>query len=249
MTFRKLIAAALLVFALGAAPTFARPPKPAPLTLLISIDAFRADYLDRGVTPNLSALAAGGARASMRPSFPSKTFPNHYALVTGLRPDRNGIVANNMTDEAIPGVKFAMSNDTAVKDRRWWDQAEPIWVTAEKAGIVTGTMFWPGSEADIHGVRPHYAPHFDIRVPSDDRVDQLLSWFDKPAAERPRFATLYFDAVDTAGHRSGPDSPGVNAAATVVDTAIGRLEAGLKARGIVANIVVVADHGMAATSD
>ncbi len=248
-TLRKIAAAVTLLFALTGAPSFAEPPTPAPVTLLISIDAFRADYLDRGVTPNLSALAAGGARAAMRPSFPSKTFPNHYALVTGLRPDRNGIVANNMTDEAIPGVKFATSNDAAVKDRRWWDQAEPIWVTAERARIVTGTMFWPGSEADIRGVRPHYAPHFDIKVPSEARVDQLLSWLDKPPPERPRFATIYFDAVDTAGHKFGPDSPGVNAAATQVDAAIGRLEAGLKARGITANIIVVADHGMAATSD
>lgn len=242
-----------LVFATAlalAAPSAAAPArKPAPITVLVSIDAFRADYLDRGVTPNLSALAAGGARAAMRPSFPSKTFPNHYALVTGLRPDRNGIVANNMTDEAIPGVKFAMNNDAAVKDRRWWDQAEPIWVTAERAGIVTGTMFWPGSEAPIQGVLPHHTAHFDIKMPSEQRVDQLLHWFDGPPADRPRFATIYFDAVDTAGHKFGPDSPGVNEAAATVDAAIGRLQAGLKARGLVANLVIVADHGMAATSD
>lgn len=63
-----------------------------PLTILISIDGFRPDYLDRGFTPNLSALAAKGVRAAMRPSFPSTTFPNHYTLVTGLRPDRGGAV-------------------------------------------------------------------------------------------------------------------------------------------------------------
>jgi predicted AlkP superfamily pyrophosphatase or phosphodiesterase len=246
--FLRTLAALLFLVALGA-PAAAKPTKAPPVTILISIDAFRADYLDRGVTPNLLALAKGGARAAMRPSFPSKTFPNHYALVTGLRPDRNGIVANNMVDDAIPGVRFAMSNQAAVADRRWWDEAEPIWVTAERAGIVTGEMFWPGSEAAIHGVRGHYAPHFDLAIPSDQRVNTLLSWFDKPPAERPRFASLYFDIVDTAGHHFGPESPEVNAAATTVDTEIGRLEAGLKARGVVANWVIVADHGMAATSD
>ena len=244
----RLLAALLCLAALGA-PAAAKPPQPRPVTILISIDAFRADYLDRGVTPNLSALAADGARAAMRPSFPSKTFPNHYALVTGLRPDRNGIVANNMVDDAIPGVRFSMSNAAAVTDGRWWGQAEPIWVTAERAGIVTGTMFWPGSEAEIRGVRPHYMAHFDLALPSDARVDKLLSWFDAPPAERPRLATLYFNIVDDAGHHFGPDSPQVNAAAATVDAAIGRLEAGLKARGIVANLVIVADHGMAATSD
>src|SRR5690242_18287258 len=126
--------AAAFALLLSACATMAPPPPKAaanrPLTILISIDAFRADYLDRGVTPNLSALAAQGARAAMRPSFPSKTFPNHYAIVTGLRPDRNGIVANNMTDAAIPGVVFSMSNQAAVADARWWNEAEPIWVTA-----------------------------------------------------------------------------------------------------------------------
>src|SRR5438045_943892 len=142
--------ASLLLLSAGLAAA-AQPPSP-PLTLLISIDGFRPDYLDRGVTPNLSALARGGAHGAMRPSFPSKTFPNHYTLVTGLRPDEHGVVANNMVDAAIPNVRFAMSNTSAVLDHRWWDEAEPIWVTAERAKIPTGTLFWPGSEAPIHGV-------------------------------------------------------------------------------------------------
>ena len=245
---RRLAAFAAVLFALAAAPTAEARPKAPPLTILISIDAFRADYLDRGVTPVMSALAANGARAAMRPSFPSKTFPNHYALVTGKRPDNNGIVTNNMVDPAIPGVTFGMSNQAAVEDERWWDEAEPIWVTAERAGIVTGTEFWPGSEAPIHGVRPRYFTHFNMATPSDARVEQILAWLDKPRAERPRFETLYFDLVDTAGHHGGPDSAEVNAAAAKVDAAIGRLVAGLKKRAISANIVIVADHGMAATS-
>jgi predicted AlkP superfamily pyrophosphatase or phosphodiesterase len=225
------------------APTAARP-----LTILVSIDGFRADYLDRGVTPVLSGLAAQGARAAMRPSFPSKTFPNHYTLVTGLRPDHHGIVENNMEDPAIPGVVFRMSDRQAVVDRRWWDEGEPIWVTAERAGVRTAPMFWPGSEAPIHGVRPSYWLRFDPTQPAAARADQVLAWLDLPAAVRPRFVTLYFDDVDTFGHQFGPDSPEVNAAAGRVDAALGRLVDGLKARGIAANLVVVADHGMAKLS-
>lgn len=246
---RKLAGALALFLVLAAGPALAQAPKAPPLTILISIDAFRADYLDRGVTPHLSALAAGGARAAMRPSFPSKTFPNHYALVTGLRPDRNGIVANNMIDPAIPGVRFSMGNYAAVSDRRWWDEAEPIWVTAEKAKIVTGTLFWPGSEAPVHGVRPHMWGHFDMSFPPTLRVEMLLAWLDEPEASRPKFATIYFDDVDTAGHHFGPQSREVNAAAANVDAAIGKLQAGLKARGLAANLIIVADHGMAATSE
>lgn len=239
----------VLVLALmtaGCATTSRPTPPKAALTILVSIDGFRDDYLDRGITPALSALAADGARGAMRPSFPTLTFPNHYTLVTGKRPDHNGVVNNTMDDPEIPGVKFTMSNHDAVRDGRWWDMAKPIWVSAEQQGVQAGTLFWPGSEAQIDGVRPSRWKAFDMKVASNERVDILLSWID---AKDPAlgFATLYFDPVDTQGHHHGPDSPELNTAVAQVDAAVGRLVAGLKARGLydTTNIVVVADHGMA----
>lgn len=219
--------------------------KPA-LTILISLDGFRPDYLDRGNTPTLNALAADGVRGAMRPSFPSLTYPNHYTLVTGKRPDHHGMINNTLEDDDIPGVSFSMSNHQAVGDGRWWDQAKPIWVSAEQQGVRTGILFWPGSEAEIDGVRPTHWKVYEEALPYGDRVDLLLSWIDSkdPALG---FTTLYFDAADTDGHHYGPDSPEVNAAAVRIDTAIARLVSGLKARGLyeATNIVVVADHGMA----
>ncbi|WBO22232.1 alkaline phosphatase family protein [Sphingomonas abietis] len=224
-------------------------PRPARPVILVSIDGFRPDYLDRGVTPTLNALAAGGARAAfMRPSFPSITFPNHYTLVTGLRPDHHGIVANTMEDPAMPEPEFQMSNHAAVTDHRWWDEGEPIWVTAERHGIRSGTMFWPGSEAAIHGVRPRLWKRFDFNLPNAERVDTVLHWMDKPASRRPGFVTLYFEKVDHEGHEHGPDSPEVTQAIADVDRAIGRLVDGLRARHVDADIVIVSDHGMAAKS-
>jgi predicted AlkP superfamily pyrophosphatase or phosphodiesterase len=241
-----------LLFALFVAACATTPPPvtaPPPLTILISIDGFRPDYLDRGVTPTLSALAKDGVRASMRPSFPTKTFPNHYALVTGLRPDRNGIVDNTMLDPQIPGVTFKMADKVTGADARWWNEATPIWVTAERAGVHTATMFWPGSDVAIQGVRPSQWRTFDQSLTPTARTDQLLVWLDALPAQRVRFATLYFDDVDTAGHHFGPDSAEVNAAAATVDTAVARLLDGLKTKGIVANLVIVADHGMASVSE
>lgn len=220
----------------------------APL-ILISIDGFKPAYLQRGISPNLLALAKNGVRAeAMRPSFPSITFPNHYTLVTGLRPDHHGIVGNTMEDSAIPGVQFKLDNRAAVTDRRWWDQAEPVWVSAEKAGLPTATMYWPGSEADIQGVRPGLWARFDSSVSASDRVARLLQWLDLPAAQRPRFLTLYFDQVDHQGHDYGPDSSEVNQAVAEVDHAIGELLQGLQQRAVNANLVIVSDHGMAAVS-
>jgi predicted AlkP superfamily pyrophosphatase or phosphodiesterase len=249
---RKLAATIAMIVAFAAPPLLAQAQTktPAALTILVSIDGFRADYLQRGKTPTLAAMASDGVSAVMRPSFPSITFPNHYTLVTGLRPDRHGVVNNNMEDAARPGVVFSLGRPDIVHDPIWWDQAEPLWVTAEKAGVRTATMFWPGSDAPIRGVQPHDWRLFDKNVAPEARVEQVLSWLDRPAAERPHFVTLYFNAVDSAGHAFGPDSEEVNSALQQTDAAVGLLLGGLQKRGLLAstNLVVVADHGMSATS-
>ncbi|WAC48507.1 ectonucleotide pyrophosphatase/phosphodiesterase [Asticcacaulis sp. SL142] len=246
-------AIALIMMGLGACvskpqapvvPVEAVSEKPAPL-ILISIDGFRADYLDRGIAPNLKALADSGARATMRPSFPSLTFPNHYTLVTGLRPDHHGIIGNTMRDPRKPEVTFRLSNREAVIDRFWWDDGKPFWVSAQARGLKVAAMFWPGSEADIRGVRPTYWMTYDEEMPHPARVAQVLNWLDMPTAERPDAITLYYSTVDHEGHDSGPDSPQVNAALADVDQSVGQLIDGLKSRGITANIVIVSDHGMA----
>ncbi len=251
LLLRTLAAVVALFGAFVAVPALAGGPKPAPLTILVSIDGFRADYLQRGLTPHIAALAEDGVRAqAMHPSYPSLTFPNHYTLVTGLRPDRSGIVDNNMEDPRKPGVAFSMGKADVSHDPFWWDEAEPLWVTAERAGIHTATMFWPGSDLAIGGVQPRDWKMYDKSFLADQRVDQVLAWLDKPAAERPKFLTLYLDEVDTWGHSAGPDSQEVNAALGRTDATIGRLVDGLKAKGLFAeaDLVIVADHGMASTS-
>jgi predicted AlkP superfamily pyrophosphatase or phosphodiesterase len=258
MKIRRLFAitASLLLAACAANPPPQQQPAPLPApaaadapanpVILISVDGLRADYLRRGITPNISALAARGVTTpAMRPSFPSLTFPNHYTLVTGLRPDHHGLVSNRMEDPALG--PFSMGLRAAVEDARWWNGGEPIWVTAERAGIPTATMFWPGSETAVRGVRPRRWLKFDGAMPNAARVEQLLAWLDE--TPRPGFATLYFDTVDHDGHEYGPDSPEVNAALADVDVQIGRVLAGLQARGINANIILVADHGMAQVAD
>jgi len=217
--------------------------------ILISIDGFRADYLDRGLTPTLAALAADGVRAdAMKPSFPTLTFPNHYTLVTGLYPDHHGIVNNRMIDPAT-GNTFVYKDADTIADAAWWG-GEPLWVSVEKQGRHAATMFWPGSDVAIDGVRPSLWMHFDGKLTPDQRVDRLLGWTDLAGDARPSFYTLYLEQVDHAGHDDGPDSAAVNAAMRDIDAALARLVDGLKARGLFdrANIVIVSDHGMTSTA-
>lgn len=240
-------------------PVTAVTPEPAerrtPVTILVSIDGFRPDYLDRGVTPILLQLAAEGVRAAMIPSFPSKTFPNHWTLVTGLTPDHHGIVGNTMHDAQRPNKKFTMASD----DPFWWNGGEPIWVSAEKAGQRTATEFWPGANVAIGasvppdtdpvgGERPADWHQYASPITSNQRADAVIDWLRRPAATRPRFLTLYLETVDHAGHEYGPDTPQMIPALVEADAAIGRLMSGLRALEQPANLVIVSDHGMAATS-
>lgn len=220
-------------------------PRPPHKLLLVSIDGLRADALDRGITPALARMSREGVRARwMTPSYPSLTFPNHYTLVTGLRPDHHGIVHNTMRDAELGG--FWLSKADAVGDARWWG-GEPIWVGAEKAGIRSATWSWPGSEAPIAGVRPSQWLRYDGRVPALARVDTVLDWFRQTGPDAPRLLTLYFDQVDHAGHDHGPDSPEYAAAVRGVDAALAHLLDGLAQQHVLddTDIVVVSDHGMA----
>ncbi|HYH86494.1 MAG TPA: nucleotide pyrophosphatase/phosphodiesterase family protein, partial [Pyrinomonadaceae bacterium] len=222
---------------------------PKPTLILVSIDGFHADYLARYKPPNLIALSRGGVRARwMTPSYPSLTFPNHYTVATGLHPQNHGIVGNDIYDPAS-GDSFSLSDRDAVRDTRWWG-GEPIWVTAEKQGQRAGAYFFPGTEAEIGGVRPTYWKTYDEKVPNFERVDTALSWLDLPAERRPAFLTLYFSDVDHAGHEASPHSTEVAQAIATVDAAIGRLIDGLKSRGVYeqVNIIIVSDHGMASVN-
>jgi predicted AlkP superfamily pyrophosphatase or phosphodiesterase len=211
------------------------------------MDGFRRSYLDTDSLPTLHALGRDGVTAeAMIPSFPTLTFPNHYTIVTGLYPEHHGIVANTIYDPDSHEL-FTMSN-AASKESHWWG-GQPIWVTAEKQGERTGTMFWVGSEAEIDGVRPTRWKPFKV-TPFDAEVDTVLSWIDLKGAQRLSLVTMYLDEPDHTGHEFGPDSPRTAAAAARADSALGRLVNGLRERGIYdkVNLIVVSDHGMSQLS-
>jgi predicted AlkP superfamily pyrophosphatase or phosphodiesterase len=247
---RQVLLSCLLAALLASAAEAPRPIKHLkPTVILVSLDGFRYDYWDKAEAPNLKRLIAGGVRAeALLPSFPTYTFPNHYTMVTGLYPAHHGIVANEFYDPAREAT-FKPSDHSSILDPEWWG-GEPIWVTAHKQGQRSAPIFWVGSEASIHGIRPDYWQPFDKNKPADARVADVLAQLDLPPERRPTFLTLYLEDVDHAGHDYGPDSPEVRQAISAVDSAIGLLLEGLRRRGIEnqPNIIVVSDHGMAAAS-
>ena len=239
----------VLCLTLAACGGGAPAPASQPIVILVAFDGWRWDYLDTLNPPALAALAARGVRADgLIPVHPSLTFPNHYTLVTGLRPARHGIISNTMLDPGLPG-RFALSNTAVTSNPAWWS-GEPIWRTAARQGLKSATMFWPGSDVAIGGHFPTYWRQFEDTLPPARRTDQVLEWLRLPEAERPSILTVYFSDLDTAGHDFGPGSTEVRAAAARVDDELGRLVAGVEVLGLQARVhwVVVSDHGMAQLS-
>jgi len=216
-----------------------------PYLLLISLDGFRWDYLNRNLTPNMTALAKQGTRAiSLQPSFPSKTFPNHYTIVTGMYPEHHGIINNSFINPQS-GEAYRVGDSLSVRDDNWYS-GETIWVTAQKQGLKTASAFWPGSETRNPARRPVYFHYYDGSVSHQRRLDWVIDWFSLPEEERPRLVTLYFSDTDDSGHMYGPESAGVNKAIERLDQTIGELWKRLQQLEIYRdlNILIVSDHGM-----
>ena len=220
-----------------------------PYVVLVSLDGFKAEYLDRMAVPNLRRVMQRGARAkAMVPVFPSFTFPNHYSLVTGLHPGRHGIVNNRFYDPVLKEA-YAYTDPEQIIDGRWY-RGEPIWVTAEKQGMVSACFFWPGSEAAIQGIQATLWSKYDGKIPNAERVKTVLGWLQLPADRRPHVITLYFSDVDSATHDGPLDAPAVAEAVRRVDASVGQLLDGLDTLPIRDRVYVLitSDHGMVNTS-
>ncbi len=215
-----------------------------PYLILISCDGYRWDYTQRFQPPNISRFVEEGVQAfSMIPSFPSKTFPNHYAIATGLRPERNGLVNNSFYDPERDEM-YRISKRSAVEDGSWYEGL-PLWVNAEQNGMTAASYFFVGSEADIKGIRPTYYYRYKGSTPNEQRVQQVLDWLQLPEAERPQMITLYFSDMDNVGHRQGPsDTAAVRKQLMELDNALGQLFRGVEQSGLPVNIIMVSDHGM-----
>lgn len=221
-----------------------------PTLVLVSIDGFRWDYPDLFDTPAIDSLVTSGVRAkSMVPAFPSLTFPNHYSIATGLRPGNHGIVGNDFPNRDRTSWYRYKERET-VQDGRWYG-GEPIWVAAERNGMVSAAFFFVGTEADVDGIEPSYWRPFDYNISGSARVDQVLQWLGMPERSRPHVVTLYFEDVDVASHEYGPLSPENRRAVAIVDAYVETLMQGIRSLPIADDVYVllVSDHGQSTYSD
>ncbi len=214
-----------------------------PYVILISLDGFRWDYVEKYNAENIKKLGASGVRAeSMIPSYPSLTFPNHYTLATALYPSHHGLVSNSFYDRSRK-AGYVMSDKKAVRDGSWYG-GTPLWVLAEQQNMLSASFYWVGSEANIKNILPSYYYNYNEAIPVTRRVQIIKDWLELPPAKRPHLITIYFSEPDHNGHTYGPESPETAQAVKMVDSAVGQLVDAIKTTGLPVNFILVSDHGM-----
>lgn len=239
----------LLLFCFFASPSLAQPPENQ-YVVILSLDGFRADYMDKYDAKHLKKLASRGVRIKrLIPSNPTKTFPNHYTLVTGLYPDHHGLVNNRFYAPDL-SLTYTLSNRKRVENGDFYG-GEPIWRTAQKAGLKTASYFWVGSEAPIGGKHPDIWKKYNSKITFPQKIDSVLSWLNLPTNQRPRLITFYHHEPDHSGHRYGPNSPEVKAQVLYLDSLIGKLYHKLMQLPIAEkiNLIIISDHGMRTISE
>ncbi|WP_338367344.1 ectonucleotide pyrophosphatase/phosphodiesterase [uncultured Pseudoalteromonas sp.] len=230
----------LFCLALGTNSVFAAKEQ---TVVLISIDGMRWDYIEKHGAPNLKAMAAKGVRAQkLMPVYPTKTFPNHISIITGLLPVNHGIVDNKFCDKARKNECYSMGK--GMRDSTWVSGI-PLWNLAKMQGLKSATYFWPESDARFNGMTPDYYFHYSKYSEYQNRVDQIIQWLSLPKAQRPRFVASYFSLVDSMGHEFGPDAPQTRDSVKQLDELMGQLQARLSQLEQDINLVIVSDHGMA----
>ncbi|QRV89320.1 pyrophosphatase/phosphodiesterase [Ceratobasidium sp. AG-Ba] len=235
--------------------------------IVVSIDGFRADYLERGLTPHLLATANSGLRAQwLQPCYPVRqdptsesrthislpkvlTFPNHWSMITGLYPESHGIIANYFIDP-ITKSRFFYQDPAQSWNASWWG-GEPMWETARKAGLLTANLMWPGPPVTRDGYSASYFIPFRSDITLLQKADQIFGWLDKPFDQRPQLVNVYEPLVDEIGHTHGPDSPEMEDALSQVDSFVSRIRSGLDKRNLssIVDVLFLSDHGMAPTHD
>ena len=216
--------------------------------VILSLDAFRWDLASKANTPTLDSLRRAGSYAETYPCFPSNTFPNHYAMATGLHPNHHGIVNNGFKDRLF-GKEYTMSNRAAVADPDFY-YGEPIWNTAEHQGKLANIFMWVGSETVINGRQASVWTPYSASVPFAQRADWVVEALHRPVEEIPNLIMWYIEEPDAVMHKTGPDSKETAAMVERLDSILAYFFSKVKSSPVFDKIdfIITADHGMTETS-
>ncbi len=216
-----------------------------PYVIYISIDGLGNDFADKFNAEFLKKKREEGVQAaSMKPSFPSLTFPNHYTLATGLYPAHHGLVGNSFRAGKNAEFSYSTRDKKAVSNPGFYGGV-PIWVLAEKHRMLSAAFYWVGSEAPVDSTFASYYYKYNEAISVDRRIEIVKEWLQLPEERRPHLIMFYMPEVDHQIHGHGVESDSTRAAIQLVDYTIKRMNEMTDSLGLPVNYILVSDHGMA----
>jgi predicted AlkP superfamily pyrophosphatase or phosphodiesterase len=142
--------------------------------------------MEDGELPQFSALARRGVRAAYAQVVdPPLTFPVHNSLASGSLPARTGIVSNTYHE---PRDNFYWYREAFEEPM---GAAEPVWVTASRAGLSTATLLFPGGVTSIPDQMADYTVDYGVRDAYSRQVTLPLA----PAADLQDTPTSFSPAL------------------------------------------------------
>ncbi|KAM9596640.1 LOW QUALITY PROTEIN: ectonucleotide pyrophosphatase/phosphodiesterase family member 7 [Trichechus inunguis] len=216
--------------------------------LLVSFDGFYWSCNQDVDTPNLDAMARDGVKAHyMTPAFVTMTSPCHFTLVTGWHLENHGAV-HSMFYDATSKVKLPHRSMLGIESR-WDNGSVPIWITAQRQGLKTGSFFYPGGNVTYQGVAVTQSRREGVLHSYKDEqewranIDTVMRWFTEDGLD---LVTLYFGEPDSTGHKFGPKSAERKEVVGQVDQTVGYLCERIEQSGLAGslNLIVTSDHGM-----
>jgi predicted AlkP superfamily pyrophosphatase or phosphodiesterase len=239
----KLLWSILLFSVLNACQSDKPKENSKPYLLIVSIDGYRWDYTDMYNPPTIKKFREeGSSSAGLIPCYPSKTFPNHYTIISGMRPGKHGLIDNHFYDSRRK-QSYINRDDSVVEDGSWYGGV-PLWNLAEKNGLRSASYFWIASASNINGMKQSMSSRYTQTISEKKRTEEVIKWLQLPENERPHLITLYYESVDEVGHRMGPVSDTLKRAILKIDSLIGTVLEAAQKENIPLNVILVSDHGM-----
>jgi predicted AlkP superfamily phosphohydrolase/phosphomutase len=245
----------------------AQAPAKERMVVVISLDGFPAYDLDEPKLPipTLRSLIENGASARMATVNPTVTWPNHTTMVTGVRADEHGLLANGTISRtgAWPPVKVEpmiakekMVHAPTVYDAAYQaglTTAQVDWVAINQAPTIT----WAFSEAasaqgplerEMIGKGAIAASDVESFTKSNILFrDQIWT---KAAVylireHRPNLLLFHLLSLDSVHHQFGPKTLAGTAAIAFLDSCVEHVVEAVRAAGMGerTTFIVVSDHG------
>lgn len=207
----------------------------------MSYDAFRNEYFERNVTDYTNELRMNNTRATyIRNVFPTKTFPNHHTISTGVFPEEHGVMANALYD-------FDLERELKYSFELFHFRSEikPIWILNEMAGGRSGCMMWPGSDYQYDGVTCTHSKHFNMSMNYTQRADEVFDWI-LNTTNPPNLIMFYIEEPDTHAHAFGPESQTITDLVDKLNNVTRHIHQMIYSHNLQdrVNVIHMSDHGM-----